>query len=126
MTFQASVPKSEVPGVLASADATVLLLKDLPLYRYGISLNKLADYLAAGKPLVLAGAPANNPVAESQCGVVTPPEDPYALAEAVIALSRTPPAERAAMGRRGRAYAEQHYDMSLLAERLAQCIGSDC
>jgi glycosyltransferase involved in cell wall biosynthesis len=38
--FRDSVPKEEVPKVLDEADATVFILNDLALYRYGISLNK--------------------------------------------------------------------------------------
>lgn len=125
VAFYPPVPRIEVPKVLASADATVLVLNDLPLYRYGISLNKLSDYLAAGKPIIFAGNSANNPVAEARCGLTVPPEDVGALATAVIALSRTPLEERRMMGERGREYAEQHYAMSLLAEKFAQCIDID-
>ena len=82
--FRDPVPKADVPKVLQGADATVLILNDLPLYRYGISLNKLYDYLAAGKPLILVGNPANNPVKEVGCGLTVPPRNPEAVAEAIV------------------------------------------
>jgi len=120
--FRDPVPKSDVPKVLKEADATVFILNDLPLYRYGISLNKLFDYLAAGRPVLLAGNPVNNPVREVDCGLIVPPRDPQALAEAVIKLYQLPPEEHEAMGRRGREYVEKNYSIDLLAERLLEAL----
>jgi glycosyltransferase involved in cell wall biosynthesis len=120
--FRDPVQKNEVSQVLQQADATVFVLNDLQLYKYGISLNKLFDYLAARKPLILAGNPINNPVEESQCGLTAPPRNPQALADAVITLYQMPPEERDAMGRRGREYVEKYHAIPVLAEKLIRCI----
>ncbi len=116
--FRDPVPKARVPDTLAEADALVVVLPDLPLYRYGISLNKLFDYMAAAKPIVLAGAPANDPVKDADCGLTVPPRDPHALGDAIVRLAQMPCEEREAMGRRGRAYVEEHHNIRKLAERL--------
>jgi len=120
--FREPVPKAEAPRTLCIADATVFILHDLPLYNYGISLNKLFEYLAASKPLILAGRPANNLVEEARCGLTVPPRDPQALADAVIKLSQMPKEEREAMGRRGREYVEKHHAIPALAEKLIRCL----
>lgn len=122
--FRDAVAKSAVPGVLEEADALVLVLRDLALYKYGISLNKLFDYLAAGRPIVLAGHPANNVVEEAGCGLTVAPGDACALADAFVRVSELPAGEREAMGERGRQYARQHHDWSVLALRLEECIES--
>jgi glycosyltransferase involved in cell wall biosynthesis len=120
--FRASVQRTEVPRVLNSADAVALILNDLPLYRYGISLNKLYDYMAAGKPVLLAGNPANNPVEEAKCGIIVPPQNPQALADAIIRLYTTSPEEREVIGQRGREYVKEHYDIRRLVERLERTL----
>lgn len=120
--FNDPVPKSEVPQALGETDATVFILNDLPLYRYGISLNKLFDYLAAGKPLILAGDPVNDPVKQAHCGLTAPPQNPEALAGAIIELSRMPKEKREAMGRRGREYVEKHHSIPVLADKLESCL----
>jgi len=74
--FRDPVPRQLVPKVLQQADALVLTLRDLPLYRYGINLNKLFDYMASGKPVLFAGRSRNNPVEAARCGLTVPPEDP--------------------------------------------------
>ncbi len=50
--FLDPIPKSEMPGLLAAADAGLHVLADVPLFRYGVSPNKLFDYMAAGLPVV--------------------------------------------------------------------------
>jgi len=122
--FRKPVPKDEVVKVLHFADVTVFVLRDLPLYNYGISLNKLFDYLAASRPLILAGKPANNPVNEARCGLTVPPQDPEALAEAIIQLYQMSPEERAEMGKRGREYVEKYHDIRKLAAQLESVLQS--
>jgi glycosyltransferase involved in cell wall biosynthesis len=118
MEFRAAVPKEEIPSVLQQADVLVSVLRDLSLYKYGISLNKLFDYLASARPVILTGDPVNNIVEDAQCGLTAPPDDPEALADAIIQLHHKSPEERQAMGARGRAHVEQHYNTKMLAGRL--------
>ena len=120
--FRDPIPKAQVPAALQTADVLVSVLRDLTLYKYGISLNKLFDYLAAGKPVILTGNPLNNIVKEAQCGLLAPPNDPDALAGAVINLYKMPSEERKSMGKRGRAYVSRHHDYEVLARRLQQVI----
>ncbi len=116
--FHDPVPKTDIPGILAEADAFVVTLKHSPLYKYGMSLNKLFEYLAAGRPIVFGGDAVNDPVAEAGAGISVAPEDPRALAEAVRTLAALSGAERQAMCERGRVYARAHHDFDLLAVRF--------
>ena len=100
--------------------AFVLSAIEVPgLYRYGISVNKLYDYLAMGRPVITALAAMNNPVTEADAGIEVPPRDPDALAAAIVRMAAMAPAERDAMGRRGRRHLETHYDYRILARRYA-------
>jgi len=120
--FRTAVPKTVMPAILAEADAVVALLEDTPLYRYGISLNKLFDYMAAGKPIVLAGNVAHNYIEIAQCGLTVPPRDPEGLVGALVKLAEMSSDARREMGLRGRAYVEVHHDWDLLADRLADVL----
>jgi len=119
--FRDPVPKAEAPKTLHEADALVITVESA-FFTYGGSLNKLSDYMAANKPLIFSGKALYNPVEEAHCGLTVPPRDPQALAEAVIQLCRMPPEERAEMGKRGRAYVEEHHDIRKLAERLEKVL----
>ena len=51
--FSPPVPKHAVPGVLQALDVTLFCLRDLPVFRYRLSSNKLFDHLGGGRPVVL-------------------------------------------------------------------------
>lgn len=116
--FREAVPRARVAEVLAEADVLVFHLRKLSVLRYGMSPNKLCDYLAAGKPILCAAQARNDPVREAGAGISVPPEEPQALAQAVQDFLRMPREDLAAMGARGREYARAHLDVGQLATRL--------
>lgn len=116
--FHGVVAKEHLPRVMMEADAFVLSLRRLLLYEYGISLNKMCDYLAAGRPILFAGASSYDPITSAGAGITVPPENPEALAEAISTLRRLPPEARAQMGANGMAYVRQYHDIRGLAQRL--------
>jgi glycosyltransferase involved in cell wall biosynthesis len=120
--FRGLVPKTEVVRVMADADAFVFSLANLPLYRFGISLNKMCDYLAMGRPILFAGDSTYNPIRDAGAGISVPAEDPAALSEAIDHLMSRTPEERVRMGQNGLEHFKKHHDIRVLAERLEQVL----
>ena len=87
-----------------------------PALRFGVSPNKLYDYMAAGRPVLFAADAANQPVQEADCGRTVAPEDPAALAAAIRRWPAASEAERRA-GRQRRAYVERATTTAGLARR---------
>ena len=116
--FPDPVPKPEIGRVMSEADAFIYALHDLPLYRYGVSLNKLTDYLAGGRPIIFSGHSAYDPVKQIGAGYSLPPDDPIAVADAIEKLFSLSPVERIDMGRKGREYVTEYHDIPKLATRL--------
>ncbi|MBN2292306.1 MAG: glycosyltransferase, partial [Pirellulales bacterium] len=86
--------------------------------RYGMSVNKVFTFMAAGRPVIFACRSSYDPIAESASGISVEPEDPAAMAEAMIALRDLSPEDRAAMGRRAREHVLAHHDLTKTAKRL--------
>lgn len=129
VSFEPPVPKNTIPTLASEADAFVISVLNLPhLYRYGISMNKLFDYLAAARPVIIASSAANNPVSDSGAGITVAPEDPKGLSLAILALFRMSEKERHHMGCAGRRYVECNHGFDRLAARLAatmdDCVGT--
>jgi len=118
--FEDPLPKEQIYRRMAEADAFIVSLKKTPLYRFGISLNKLFDYMAVGKPVIFAGDAYHNPVALADCGIVSPPENARELANGILNLMNMTTEERRAMGRRGRRFVEQTHNTRFLAVKLTQ------
>jgi glycosyltransferase involved in cell wall biosynthesis len=116
--FLPPVPKTEMPLVLAASNACVAILKPLDMYKTTYP-NKVFDYMAAGRPVLLAIDGVIRTVVEAaEAGVAVPPGDPEAMANSILTLASNPiQAQR--MGLQGRSYIEANFNRNLLAEKLA-------
>jgi glycosyltransferase involved in cell wall biosynthesis len=120
--FPSAVPKIRITEPMGDADAFIYGLQDLPLYRFGISLNKLTDYLAGGRPIIFFGRSTYDPVRAAGAGYSVPPDDPVRIADAIEQLLALGPSKRRAMGERGRAYMLEHHSIPKLADRFLEAI----
>ncbi len=111
-------PAEEMPRYFALADALLVTLRSQPIFSLTIPA-KVQSYLACGKPIIatLEGEGARI-IQEAGAGLTARPEDSRALADAVLAMYRTPAEARMVMGRNGRMYFETHFERGLLLERL--------
>ena len=123
VTFLPPVPKNEMAAALAGADACLAILKPLDEYKTTYP-NKVFDYMAAGRPVVLAiDGVIREVVDAADCGVFAQPGDPAALAEAIARLAANRD-EALRMGLAGRSYLEQHFSREALAEKLERLLGA--
>jgi glycosyltransferase involved in cell wall biosynthesis len=122
VAFGPPVPKSTVPVLLRALDATVVHTTYTPVYKYGISFNKLFEYMAAARPVVFACDSAYDPVATAGAGITVRPDDPQSLADAFLELARATPDARAAMGSAGRAYVTREHNVATLGETLHEVV----
>jgi glycosyltransferase involved in cell wall biosynthesis len=116
--FIEPVKKKQIPSLLKCFDIAYLGWKRQPIYRYGISPNKLMDYMMAGKPILHAVEASNDPVKEAKCGLTVAPEDSAALADGIKKLINIPEATRTAMGKRGREFVMKNHTYPVLAQRF--------
>lgn len=122
VTFMDPVSRGAVPAVLRRLDAAIIHLAQVDVFRYGISPNKLFDYMANEVPVLFACGSGNDPVADAKAGVSLPPDNPPALAEAMLAMAALPPSKRRQMGAAGQRYVQVNHDLDQLAARLGDCL----
>jgi glycosyltransferase involved in cell wall biosynthesis len=112
------VPKASVQDFLSRMDALAIPWHRLPLYRFGVSPNKVFDYMLSGKPILQAGDASNDLLSEARCGFTVAPEDPEAFADAVLRLRALPAEERRLLGANGRRFVLEKHDCRVLARRF--------
>ena len=122
VTFLPPVIKPQIPALLQFFDICYIGLQREPLFRFGISPNKLMDYMMAAKPIIYAIEAGNDPVKEAGCGISVAPEDPQAIADAIQSLAGMSEAEREAMGQRGKEYVMKHHDYKILAKQFLKVL----
>lgn len=121
LQFLPPVPKNQMPATLSAADACIAILKPIPLYGT-VYPNKVFDYMAAGKPVLLAmEGVIREVIEEAGAGLIIRPGDPAALADGITYLADHK-GEGLEMGSRGREYVKQHFDRVIQAAKFATLI----
>ena len=111
-------PRETLPEVLATADISLVVLKQ---GLGSVSLpSKLFSILASGRPVIASldkGSDAWDLVQTSQAGMCVSPEDPMALVQAILSL-RDDPTQCEQMSRNGRAWAKQFHSPQSAAAKF--------
>lgn len=109
VTFVSPQSKTNMRAFLEAADACVATLQNIAMFRMTYP-NKVFDYLAAGRPVLLGIDGVIREVVErAEGGVFVSPGDSQALADAIRRLARDPDGCRD-MGARGRDYVRRHFN----------------
>ena len=116
--FIDSIKKTLIPAVLDKFDFLYLGLQNQSLFRFGISPNKLIDYLMAGKPIIQAINAGNDIVKDANCGISIEPENPEKIADAVMSLSKLNDSEIKELGDNGKKYCLKNHDYKVLAQKF--------
>lgn len=116
------IPKNQIPILLSYADGAYLGAPRHSIYRFGVSPNKMIDYMMAGVPILYAIEAGNDPVTEADCGITIPAENPIRLAAAICSLKSLPMARLQEMGKNGKIYALKNHTYSALAEKFLDSI----
>ena len=121
--FLPPAAKSRMPEILAAADAGVAILRAIPAYTTTYP-NKVFDYMAAGRPVILAIDGVIREVVEAAgCGLFAEPGDPQAIAEAMRKLAFDREAAQR-MGLAGRRYLEQNFSREQISQQLVEVLES--
>lgn len=116
--FFEGIPKNEVLSTLNLADVLLVSMLDTPLYKYGISLNKLNDYLLIGKPILFAGKVFNNIVEMAHAGITVEPESPLQFAKGLEKLVSLNEEELSKIKESSYKYVSENHDIEKLADEF--------
>jgi glycosyltransferase involved in cell wall biosynthesis len=121
VTFTGALPKKEMPAILAASDACLAILKNIPMFRTTYP-NKVFDYMAAGRPTILAiDGVIREVVEEAKGGIFVQPGNAEALAHAVLTLEKDREQART-MGEAARAYVAAHFDREKQAKDFVKLL----
>jgi putative colanic acid biosynthesis glycosyltransferase WcaI len=121
VTFAGRLPRDELPAVLATAEVTVATQRSLPLLADALS-TKVLEYMAAARPVVAAASGwTAEVVARADAGIVCPPEQPQALADAIGRVTADA-AHARTMGLNGRRYVEANLTRDIAVDRIERAL----
>lgn len=115
LTFAPRVTKRQVQAVLSHCDLLYFSVHPSKVWRFGQSLNKVVDYMLAGKPIVASYTGFPSMINEADCGTFVPAGDVPALAAEVKRYAGMSQTQREIIGRRGRDWILEHRQYPTLA-----------
>jgi glycosyltransferase involved in cell wall biosynthesis len=116
LTFAPKVPKQMVQSVLGKCDLLYFSVHVSEVWRYGQSLNKVIDYMLAGKPVVASYSGYPSMINEAGCGTYVPAGNVSALRAEILRYAGLSVNERGRIGARGREWILANRNYRALAE----------
>ena len=114
-------PSRRVPEILSLFDVALIPLKKNDLFR-GALPSKMFEAMASELPLVLSvEGEAEDLIRHADAGICVRPEDPRAMADAIILLLNDQKA-RVRMGTNGRTHVFKHYNREHIARNFANLL----
>ena len=119
VVFMDAVPKADIYKIQSVMDVLCVGAKPSPLYRYGVSPNKLYEYIYSGVPVVYyIDTVGYHPVKDAECGEEVSSDDLHQFYEAIIKLTSLGVEERSAMKTSARRYIIKNHLYDTLALKL--------
>jgi glycosyltransferase involved in cell wall biosynthesis len=112
-------PRKQATSCLEHFDACYVGLQDLAVHEYGISCNKIYEYMHAGRPILGSYVAGYDPVAEAECGITARPGDYDSLYEGLCLLIRNKNL-RYLFGERAKKYFEDNHNFDVVARKFVQ------
>jgi glycosyltransferase involved in cell wall biosynthesis len=116
LTFAPRISKAMVQAVLAKCDLLYFSVHISKVWKFGQSLNKIIDYMMAGKPILGSYTGYESMINEAKCGTFVPAGDVLALVQEVERYSLMSDQERQSIGARGKAWLLENRQYKKLAD----------
>ncbi|MFV0497710.1 MAG: glycosyltransferase family 4 protein [Candidatus Fimivivens sp.] len=114
--FLPAVSHPQVQTLLQQADLLWIGIRNLSVYRYGIAMNKLYDYMAAGRPVIISAPCKCHPVSYAKCGITVPASDKIQTCNAILRMLALTDRQRQIIGMRGARAIKRKYGYAVIAE----------
>ena len=119
--FKGKVEKKYIPSILSRSDLNVFTGKHIYLYKYGLSLNKMFDYFASGKPTLSNIECGYDLLEKYNCGVTVQGGSSESLAEGILRFYNMPKEEYNIYCKNA-LKAAQDFDFKILTDKLEKII----
>lgn len=121
-------PREKIPAYISASDACLVVLKKTELFKTVLP-TKMLEFMSCARPVILGvDGHARKVMEQANAGIFIQPEDPAALAEAVVRLAADP-AVRESLGHNGRQHVLRHFSRQhtarLYLDILQDLLGGD-
>ncbi len=123
--FKGWIDKKYIPYIVSKAFINYAHNQPSPLFKYGISFNKIFDYLAAGRPILCDFPCPYNPVIMGGAGVSVDSADPSEIASQIDSFIEMDPDKLKELCSNA-TKTSKDYDFQTLTQKLLDVINGIC
>ena len=116
--FIDSIAKKQIQSLLQLFDVCYIGWRNINIYKYGISANKIYDYMYSSKPILHSYNGENDLIHIANCGITVPAEEPKAIAQGIMELYNMDATVRYTLGNNGKNYVIHNFSYQKLANDL--------
>jgi glycosyltransferase involved in cell wall biosynthesis len=116
--FLPPVNKLAIPTLLKWTDVLYIGLQKQSIFRFGISPNKIFDYMMAKDPIIQAIDAGNNIVKDANCGLYAEPDNVGEIVDAIRKLLQMTDDEREQLGENGYQYVMKYHTYDVLGKKF--------
>ena len=120
VVFKGYIEKKYIPYITQKADLNLIHNNPSDIFKYGISFNKLFDYMASGEPSLTTFPCKYNPAVYEGAGVEVKKPTPQEIAKTIDELSKS---DLSLYAKRAQEAAPK-YDYKALSQRLLEVISN--
>lgn len=124
VVFKGKVEKKYIPNILSKSNLNIFTGKHIYLYKYGLSLNKMFEYFASGKPTLSNIECGYDILEEYKCGITVKGGSAEALSEGIVKFYNMPKEEYDTYCQNA-LKAAQDFDFKILTDKLGKVILED-
>lgn len=122
VTFIDAIPKRQVQSIIEFFDICFIGSQNKSIYRFGVSPNKIPEYLYSGKPIIHAFSGVGCLIKQANAGLSFESGDPIKISQAILELYDCPDKERNEMGDRGKRFALDFLDYKVISKKLTSIL----
>ena len=116
VTFLPRIGQNEVKYFLQKCDILYLSTKDSKVWEYGQSMNKVVEYMVAGKPIIASYTGYPSMINEANCGVFVNSSNPMDLKETILNIANKNVQDIKQLGEKGKKWIYENRQYSRLAK----------
>ena len=116
LIFNDAIDKKYIHNILKRSDILYFSLSKNKIWEFGQSLNKIIDYMLAGKPIIASYSGYKSMINEAKCGEFVDVDNQKKLKKAIMKYSNFSNSERTAIGERGKRWLYKYRTYERLAK----------
>lgn len=125
ISFIPAISKAQIPELLKRFNICYIGWRNRKIYDYGVSANKLFDYMYSQKPILHSTNTKNDLVSLAQCGLCVEAENSEVIAKNILILFQMSEEERERLGQNGKNYVIANHSYGYLAKKLIGVLEDD-